>query len=88
MSPVIELVSLVSRARLEPRERRGLTPDVVYLDALPCKKCGRRGQYYKHTLMKRYGPDIRLPDLLAEITQCPRLSALGQKQTYAVQNPQ
>jgi hypothetical protein len=42
---------------------------------LACEKCGRRGQYRKHTLVERYGTDIRLPDLLVEIAHCPRSGA-------------
>ena len=39
---------------------------------LHCEKCGRTGQYHKQTLIERYGPDIRLPDLREEIAQCER----------------
>ena len=39
---------------------------------LACRKCDRRGQYRKAALMKRYGRDIALPDLRAEIARCPK----------------
>ena len=32
-----------------------------------CKKCGRNGRYRKTALIKKYGNDIVLPDLLALI---------------------
>jgi hypothetical protein len=39
-----------------------------------CDKCARSGQYRKQTLIERFGPDIRLPDLREEeeIAQCER----------------
>jgi hypothetical protein len=39
---------------------------------LVCKRCGRRRQYRKATLLDQYGPDIALPDLRALIAQCER----------------
>ena len=39
---------------------------------LSCEKCGRRGQYPKGKLIAIHGPEIPLPDLLAEIAQCER----------------
>jgi hypothetical protein len=39
---------------------------------LSCEKCGRSGQYRKQTLIDRFGPVIRLPDLREEIAQCER----------------
>src|SRR5262249_51783399 len=39
---------------------------------LSCPKCGRSGQYRKQTLIERFGPDIRLPDLREELAQCER----------------
>jgi hypothetical protein len=39
---------------------------------LACKRCGRRGQYRKATLLEQYGPDIALPDLRELIAQCER----------------
>jgi len=32
-----------------------------------CKKCGRNGRYRKAALIKKYGNNIRLPDLLTLI---------------------
>ena len=43
--------------------------DVVRLS---CAKCGRAGQYRKQNRIARYGPDVRLPDLRWEISQCSR----------------
>jgi hypothetical protein len=39
---------------------------------LSCEKCGRSGQYRKQTLTKRYGANMRLPDLREEIAKCRR----------------
>jgi len=39
---------------------------------LCCEKCGRAGQYRKANLIERYGADMRLPDLRAEIARCER----------------
>jgi len=44
---------------------------------LRCDRCGRRGQYRINTLITRYGADRKLPDLLNDIAQCPKLHALG-----------
>src|SRR5262245_16392177 len=41
---------------------------------LSCEKCGRSGQYRKQKLIKRYGADMRLPDLREEIAQCERMT--------------
>ncbi len=34
---------------------------------LACRRCGRRGQYRRSTLAKRFGADIGLPELLARL---------------------
>jgi hypothetical protein len=39
---------------------------------LTCEKCGRASQYRKQNLIERYGADIRLPDVRAEIAKCRR----------------
>jgi hypothetical protein len=40
--------------------------------------CDRAGQYPKRTPIDRYGPAIRLPDLLQEISaDCPKSGGLG-----------
>ncbi len=45
---------------------------------LKCSKCGRSGQYRKAMLIKRYGADVALPDLLHMIgAGCPKMDALG-----------
>jgi hypothetical protein len=46
---------------------------------LTCTKCGRTGQYRKQNLIERYGPDIRLPDLREEISQCERRGQMHDK---------
>jgi hypothetical protein len=38
---------------------------------LKCPKCGRRGQYRVDRSLAQYGPDIAMPDLRHELTQCP-----------------
>ena len=43
-------------------------PDEVV--RLACEKCGRRGQYWKQSLLVRFGADKPLPDLRVEIAQC------------------
>jgi hypothetical protein len=41
-----------------------------------CTKCTRRGQYALATLLRKYGPDKKLPELIAEISaDCPKRSA-------------
>ena len=35
---------------------------------IECEKCGRHGRYSKATLIKRYGADLVLPDLLRLIS--------------------
>jgi hypothetical protein len=44
---------------------------------LVCDRCGRRGQYRKETLIREYGPDIVVPDLLVTLAKCPRHGAMG-----------
>lgn len=39
---------------------------------LACGKCGRHGRLRRDRLIEHYGADIKLPDLLEEIAQCPR----------------
>ena len=40
--------------------------------------CDRAGQYPKRVLVDRYGPNIRLPDLLRKIAaDCPKSGGLG-----------
>lgn len=39
---------------------------------IECGPCGRRGDYSVARLVARYGPDMRLPDLLAKLSaDCP-----------------
>jgi hypothetical protein len=35
---------------------------------IECKECGRHGRYSKAALIKQYGDDVVLPDLLAAIS--------------------
>ena len=37
-----------------------------------CEKCGRTGQYRRQTLLARFGPKTRLPDVLADLAVCAR----------------
>ena len=55
-------------------------PDSLTLSTYPhnmvrlaCKKCPRKGQYRKSTLIERFGPDVTMPDLLGMISQCPKV---------------
>jgi hypothetical protein len=43
---------------------------------LRCSKCGRAGQYRIDRLIKQYGPDIALPDLISG-TNWPSLPGFG-----------
>ena len=38
---------------------------------IECAKCGRPGRLRTTRLLEQHGPDIKLPDLLGEIAQCP-----------------
>jgi hypothetical protein len=50
-----------------------------------CKKCGRNGRYRKAALIKKYGYDIVLPDLLALIAgDCDKRTALGNQGCGAI----
>jgi hypothetical protein len=40
---------------------------------IECAKCGRPGRLRTARLLAEHGPDIKLPDLLRVIAQCPRL---------------
>ena len=43
-----------------------------------CRKCGRNGRYRKAALIKKYGSDIVLPDLLALLAgDCELRNKLG-----------
>jgi hypothetical protein len=45
---------------------------------LACSKCDRSGQYRRATLIKKYGAEISLPELLHKIAgSCPKMDALG-----------
>ena len=39
---------------------------------IECAKCGRHGRLRTARLLAEHGPDIKLPDLLREIAQCPK----------------
>jgi hypothetical protein len=39
---------------------------------LACSKCERRGRLRKDPLIEEHGPDIALPDLLADLAKCAR----------------
>ena len=39
---------------------------------IECAKCGRRGRRRTERLIEEYGPDMKLPDLLRVLAQCPK----------------
>jgi len=39
---------------------------------IECAKCGRHGRLRTTRLLAEHGPDIKLPDLLGVIAQCPK----------------
>ena len=39
---------------------------------IECDKCGRHGRLRTARQLADYGPDIKLPDLLGVIAQCPK----------------
>jgi hypothetical protein len=44
---------------------------------LPCGLASRRGQYRKGTLIRRFGGDVKMPDLRHLIARCPHKDAPG-----------
>jgi hypothetical protein len=55
--------------------RKGSMPLAQFpLDAvrLECPHCGRARSYRRDVLIERFGSDIALPDLLAELAACER----------------
>ena len=45
---------------------------------LACRKCDRKGQYRRHTLIQKHGAEVAMPDLLGKIAVgCPRLKPFG-----------
>lgn len=44
--------------------------------SLACRKCDREGQYRRAALIKRYGANTKLPDLLLEIARCPKAGSM------------
>jgi hypothetical protein len=42
-----------------------------------CAKCGRHGRLRTARLLAEHGPDIKLPDLLREIAQCPKWDSMN-----------
>lgn len=43
-----------------------------------CEKCDRRGRYRKSSLLKKFGPTMVLPDVLAELSaNCNLRDSLG-----------
>jgi hypothetical protein len=47
--------------------------DVVEIE---CDKCGRHGRLRTAKLLAEHGPDIKLPDLLRKIAQCPKWGSM------------
>lgn len=44
---------------------------------LSCRKCGREGRYRRSTLVERFGPEARMPDVLRVLADCPRYGNTG-----------
>ena len=40
---------------------------------LACRRCERRGQYRRATLVQRFGADASMPDVLHRVSECPRV---------------
>lgn len=40
---------------------------------IECSECNRRGSYSTARLLEQYGPEMRIPDLKAELVTCPHL---------------
>ena len=48
------------------------------LIGLACRRCERRGQYRRSSLIARYGEKAALPDVLARLSDdCPMRSTIG-----------
>jgi hypothetical protein len=39
---------------------------------LACERCGRRGQYRRSTIIRRFGADASMPDVLRRLAACER----------------
>ena len=44
---------------------------------IECAKCGRHGRLRTARLLAEHGPDIKLPDLLRVIAQCPKWGSMN-----------
>jgi hypothetical protein len=42
-----------------------------------CASCGRRGRFAVSRLLEKYGDDIAMPDLLPELTKCPKWKSVS-----------
>jgi hypothetical protein len=42
-----------------------------------CEPCGRRGRYNVESLIDKYGADMRLPELLTIIADCPKARSVS-----------
>ena len=40
---------------------------------IACDRCGRRGQYRRETIARRFGTDASMPDVLRALAACPRM---------------
>ena len=58
----------------DPPNLRDYPDEIV---RLACEKCGRRGQYWKPSLITRFGPDMGLPELCVAIARA-RLPGSGE----------
>jgi hypothetical protein len=57
-----------SSARSEPLACRVTAPTITIV----CEPCGRRGHYNVARLIERHGGDIRMPELLETLADCPK----------------
>jgi hypothetical protein len=44
---------------------------------LVCEPCGRRGQYNVERLIAKHGGDVRMPELLQTLADCPKTRSLS-----------
>ena len=45
--------------------------------SIVCEPCGRRGRYGVSGLLARYGGDVRMPDLLETLADCPKARSVS-----------
>jgi hypothetical protein len=61
-----------------PRDSSLTLSDVRELAVVTlCGPCGRRGRYNVERLIAKHGADVRLPDLLKILADCPKARAFS-----------